>query len=299
MYFYLTLFSYLHNPIANFLIDSLFQTFYVNIDLTSYNAPLRQPRRGVSRTATGTAADEHDVDEAASPPEGGPDNTMHVDGEEEEDDQDEADDQANAGRVQIMELHSKNPFVSYRNHIFSCEWADMIGTDMHFISHEDSEPNATYLKRTDDYSLLAANPIKIVGRKARLTANTDLQESREQAEERSAQAGLQTQECDTRSAQVRFLQELMDIKQEKGETDMVQMTFGTKRGKSFEEKISRWAHSEDRVNLIHQLNRAALGGDPNAIAKLEELYTSIESGADDVAAGPSNSESVMATDEES
>ncbi|GAM34039.1 hypothetical protein TCE0_015r01368, partial [Talaromyces pinophilus] len=82
--------------------------------------------------------------------------------------------------------------------------------------------------------------------------------------------------AENRSSQVRFLQELMDIKREKGETDMLRMTYGSKRNQRFENKISEWARTEERINSIHQLNRAALAGDQEALAKLEELYNQIE-----------------------
>jgi hypothetical protein len=75
---------------------------------------------------------------------------------------------------------------------------------------------------------------------------------------------------------VSFLQELMDIKREKGETDMVRMTYGSRRNQHFENKISGWARTEERINTIHRLNRAALAGDQEALAKLEELYNQIE-----------------------
>jgi hypothetical protein len=174
-----------------------------------------------------------------------------------------------------MELHSRNPYISYRNHIFSCEWADMVGTDMHFVRREDSEPDPTYLKHTDGYSVIAANPIKIIGRRAhfaRPSVAADGTQS-DAAESTSAPNPLL---ADNRSSQVSFLQELMDIKREKGETDMVRMTYGSRRNQHFENKISGWARTEERINTIHRLNRAALAGDQEALAKLEELYNQIE-----------------------
>lgn len=192
-------------------------------------------------------------------------------------------------RIQIMELHSKNPIVSYRNYIFSCEWADMIGTDMHFVSRENSEPDPTYVKNAEDYSLIAANPIKIIGRRAQFgRSNADtvngnpVNESSSQTEvgvsSSSAGNGLSflSQQQESKSAQVGFLQELMDIKRQRGETDMMRMVYGTRRGQNFEDRVRKWANTEERWDMIHQLNRAALGGDQNAIAKLEDLYDLIE-----------------------
>lgn len=172
-----------------------------------------------------------------------------------------------------MELHSRNPYISYRNYIFSCEWVDMIGTDMHFVRREDSEPDPTFLKHTDGYSLIAANPIKIIGRRAHFSRPSVTADGSNATEPMSAPNPIL---ADSKSSQIRFLQELMDIKREKGETDMVRMTYGSKRHQQFENKISGWARTEERINTIHQLNRAALAGDQEALAKLEELYDQIE-----------------------
>ncbi|EED23580.1 conserved hypothetical protein [Talaromyces stipitatus ATCC 10500] len=250
------------------------ETFYVNIDLTSYNGPLRVPRGYASSTTEQPSRPDEDAEEAASPPQDRGEVTgkrKRVDGNESLHDiatdevEVEDDDQ-----IQIMELHSKNPYISYRNHIFSCEWADMIGTDMHFVRREDSEPDPTYLKHADGYSLIAANPIKIIGRRVHVARSSVTAKPNEK------EISSATFAHDNRSSQVRFLQELMDIKREKGETDMVRMTYGSRRNQQFEDRISKWAHTEERVNMIHQLNRAALGGDSEALNKLEELYTQIE-----------------------
>jgi hypothetical protein len=253
------------------------QTFFVNIDLTSYNGPLRPPRGQPSSAPTdqlGRA--EEDAEEAASPPN---EDRAEISGQRKRVDADESTDDVaaedeNDDRIQIMELHSRNPYVSYRNHIFSCEWADMIGTDMHFVRREDSEPDPTYLKHTDGYSLIAANPIKIIGRRAHFARpSVTAAQANESNEPLSASNPIL---ADNRSSQVRFLQELMDIKREKGETDMVRMTYGSRRNQHFEDRISGWARTEERINTIHRLNRAAIAGDQEALAKLEELYNQIE-----------------------
>lgn len=250
------------------------QTFYVNIDLTSYNGPLRTPREQASSATEQPGRAEEDAEEAASPP---AEDRGEITGKRKRVDADESIDDIAADedddQIQIMELHGKNPYVSYQNHIFSCEWADMIGTDMHFVRREDSEPDPTYLKHTDGYSLIAANPIKIIGRRAQFARPSTGAQANE-TETPSAPNQILAQ--DDRSSQVHFLQELMDIKREKGETDMVRMTYGSRRNQNFENKISGWARTEERVNTIHRLNRAALGGDSEALAKLEELYNQIE-----------------------
>jgi hypothetical protein len=212
-------------------------------------------------------------------------------------------------RVQIMELHGNNPLVSYGNQIFSCEWADMIGTDMHFTRRETDDQNLednssrdiadpSFLKHGPNYSLIAANRVKIIGRKVHLiSANPDQQgdvssstaaaaatETETQQQEQQAETGAIT----GKTPQMRFLQELMDIKRARGENDMV---LSKKRGRRFDDKVTRWAQTEERLNMIHQLNRDAITGDVNAVKKLEELYDMIDRAADNslTAAAPSAS----------
>lgn len=221
-------------------------------------------------------------------------------------------------RIQIMELHSDNPLVLYGNQIFSCEWADMIGTDMHFtrrevdtdggnvdessdnnhISNNSNNADPSFLKHGTNYSLIAANRIKIIGRKVNLISTTD--QTQQRAVPSSTAANTETQQQQTqqqaeaggltgKTSQVRFLQELMDIKRAKGETDML---LSKKRGRRFDEKVTRWAQTEERLNTIHQLNRDALTGDHNAVKKLEELYDQIDHAAD--ALGPAQPGSLLA-----
>jgi hypothetical protein len=180
----------------------------------------------------------------------------------------------------------------------------MIGTDMHFtrreaadqsldddgiIHNHNNNADPSFLKHGANYSLIAANRIKIIGRKVHLVAADPEQhgnlpsstaaadaETQHQQEQKQAEAGGLT----GKTAQVRFLQELMDIKRAKGEKDMV---LNRKRGQRFDDKVTRWAQTEERLNMIHQLNRDALTGDVNAIKKLEELYDLIDRGADNLA----------------
>ncbi|KAH8704734.1 hypothetical protein BGW36DRAFT_284367 [Talaromyces proteolyticus] len=252
------------------------ETFYVNIDLTSHNGPIRPRRRRAAPVTFPASEPPSSPSQATLDP---PVDFADVTHSRLDDPVDPRDDMEK--RIQIMELHSSNPLVSYRNHIFSCEWADMIGTDMHFTKPED-QPDPSYLKTTDGYSLIAANRIKIVGRKTHLISASDPQDKIGAAE-----GELDATNIAGKNAQTRFLQELMDIKRARGETDMLQLVFSAKRGKQFEEKLAAWASTEERLDTLYRLNRNAIGGDLDAIKELEELYNRIESGANDNG-GPAN-----------
>ncbi|CRG84638.1 hypothetical protein PISL3812_01895 [Talaromyces islandicus] len=286
--------------------DNETETFYVNIDLTSCNGPIRPTRRRQSAPDPTETAASSPPQRAMSP---------DISERQQQEPPSQTQDPSNGGgsgndienRVQILDLHGDNPLVSYGNQIFSCEWADMIGTDMHFtrreadqsldddgIIHDDNNADPSFLKHGTNYSLIAANRIKIIGRKVNLVAadpeqhgnllsstaaaNTETQQQQQQQQEdqKQAEAGGLT----GKTAQVRFLQELMDIKRAKGEKDMV---LNRKRGQRFDDKVTRWAQTEERLNMIHQLNRDALTGDVNATKKLEELYDMIDRGVDSLA----------------
>jgi hypothetical protein len=276
------------------------KTFFVNIDLSSYNGPIRPPRRRQSAPdsteAPSPSSQQQQQQPAMSPDIPDQRQPQQQPPSQTEDSASNTNDIEN--RVQIMELHGNNPLVSYGNQIFSCEWADMIGTDMHFTRRETDDQNLdddsssgivdpSFLKHGPNYSLIAANRVKIIGRKVHLiSANPDQQgnpsSSTATAAETETQQQEQQQQAETgaltgKTAQVRFLQELMDIKRAKGEKDMV---LSKKRGRRFDDKVTRWAQTDERLNMIHQLNRDAITGDVNAVRKLEELYDVIDRAAD-------------------
>ncbi|OJJ43299.1 hypothetical protein ASPZODRAFT_74669 [Penicilliopsis zonata CBS 506.65] len=156
------------------------ESFYLNLDLTSYHGLIRPPRRRQEGAATAAAAASMQSSRLSSPalepssPGGA------------------TEDAAPADRVQILGLHTRNPIVSYQNQIFSCSWADMIGTELHFTDPAGVEPppppegeaegeegegeaalrETEYLRRDKKFDLIAGNSVKILGRKANLISSS-------------------------------------------------------------------------------------------------------------------------------
>jgi TFIIIC subunit triple barrel domain len=207
-----------------------------------------------------------------------------------EDGSDVSDDQ-----IQILDLHSRHPVVSYRNQIFTCSWADMIGTELLF-AHPEPRPvqsDLPCLQRGRDFDLIAANRVKILGHKAKLTSNPGPREDAMTAPS-PAMSNLNatpsqpppdiipppaaTRAKGQRSNQARFLERLMNAKQARGENDIVRTVFSLRRTRNFENRLRGWARTEERMAEVQKLHRDALRGDPDALVALEGIYAQVEGG---------------------
>ncbi|KAJ5102830.1 hypothetical protein N7532_003359 [Penicillium argentinense] len=241
------------------------ESFYLNLDLTSYHGPVRPPRQrqgaqDKDQAPQNDAGDDPDLD-AFTPLESAETNSV---GRE---------------RIQILGLHTCNPIVSYLNQMFSCSWADQIGTELLF-SHPDTDPDKdpacpTPLVQGPAFELLAANSVKLLGRKTRITASgapgfvhDGSVPSSMQTTGPSSVPGRPT----NLSNQAQFIRKLQELKQAKGETDTVRTTFSHQRNVNVARRLAAWARTEAQVAEIRRLNELAAHGNPDALAQLEELF---------------------------
>ncbi|XP_077660261.1 TFIIIC subunit 6 family protein [Aspergillus fumigatus Af293] len=215
------------------------ETFYLNLDLTSLHGPIRPPRRRDPASSTAAASttltptDDHEPAMDSTEP----DNVL-------------------SERVQILGLHTTNPIVSYQNQIFSCTWADQIGTELLFTRPETGhEPDI-------ESALPQISPLR----------SGSTQEPSIQTVETSANVFRKT---GPQSNQARFLERLMHIKRQRGETDTVRTVFSTKRTQNLEDRLRGWARTEEELAEVQRLSEAASRGDTVALTALEELYTEI------------------------
>jgi hypothetical protein len=153
----------------------------------------------------------------------------------------EVDVQKNAegpSKVQILDLHTENPLVSYRGHLFSCEWRTNVGTELLFTPHDTQyeEENLTPILRClpGDVDLIAASSCRIVGKPIILKPKAEASNSsnlsrKEKAGPKSIPIGNQASQ--KRKDQGRFLEELQRIKREKGEEDEVTITITRRRNR--------------------------------------------------------------------
>lgn len=144
-------------------------------------------------------------------------------------------------RIQILDLHSSNPIISYQNQIYSCEWTSTIGTDVLLTTPDPDFPHPI-LKEEEDVTVIAATGIKLLGRPAQLaprpsaSAEDEPTNPTNSAPESSSTpaSGTPVAEKPTkikipahlaaskaREKQAAFLERLMAVKTAKGEEDEV------------------------------------------------------------------------------
>lgn len=148
--------------------------------------------------------------------------------------------------IQILDLHTKEPMVSYRNHIFQGAWSENIGTEMIFTPHDPDNPlpalrNLAETGNHGKLDLLAASATRINFKEVRL-------ESKQLAEQNSNNLTKQISSITAwgnddiperykrpdgvyvhiggdktgqRQPQAHFLEDLIMLKRKLGETDSV------------------------------------------------------------------------------
>ncbi|KAL4960949.1 TFIIIC subunit 6 family protein [Aspergillus stella-maris] len=270
--------------------DTETETFFLNLDLTSQHGLMRAPRRRNDASASiSTPATTTNPTSTPSRPDYQDPSIEHQP------------DNASTERVQVLGLHTPNPIISYQNQIFSGTWADQLGTELFFARPDNTIPvfdddpetaqaNApatqfTPLKRTDDYDLIAANSVKILGRKANLISSSGPTDQG-QASSTTGTTRLVWKPAH-QSNQARFLERLQDVKQRRGESDTVRTVFSTARRVNVEDRLPGWVRTEEQLVRIRQLNERAAQGDRGAVAELESIYASLNSQDFGPAEGPS------------
>ncbi|KAK4121192.1 hypothetical protein N657DRAFT_623373 [Parathielavia appendiculata] len=141
-----------------------------------------------------------------------------------------------AEEIQILELHSKEPVVSYRNHVFRGSWCENIGTEMIFTPHDDSAPLPALRHLPQNMDLLAASATRINFREAIFVSKErDSIANRiflgfgwteEDIPHRYKRNGgiyvhVGGDKSGQRQPQAHFLEDLIALKRKRGETDEV------------------------------------------------------------------------------
>jgi TFIIIC subunit triple barrel domain len=150
-----------------------------------------------------------------------------------------------AGRpeeIQILDLHSENPIISYKGHTFSCNWAENIGTELLFTAHDPKYLLPTLRSLPDNVDLLAASSARLNSIHIRLSPKLEAQKETipwdsDSDSELYDVLGTDKPELvipvgreasKSRKEQAEFLEKIMDLKQRKGEDDTVTI-IATKR----------------------------------------------------------------------
>jgi hypothetical protein len=187
-------------------------------------------------------------------------------------------------RIQILDLHSENPIITYKTHTFSCKWAENIGTELLFTSHDPGRPLPVLRSLADDVELIAASSARIVSRPIRIIPKApDLGDPDADFAEKGRRnrgfleenpRGITIHVGDgaskSRKGQARFLERLMEIKQKKGEKDAVTIVAQRRLYPAGWRAILRERRAEERGQLQLVINNG--GSDAlEAVKRLKEI----------------------------
>ncbi|KAL9134079.1 MAG: hypothetical protein Q9175_004741 [Cornicularia normoerica] len=140
-------------------------------------------------------------------------------------------------RIQILDLHTQNPLISYQNQMYSCEWTSTLGTDL-LLTTPTPDFSHPVLREKPNVSVLAASSIKLMCRPAQIANRHSAEESAlpstpapespiaspntvgpEKATPVKIPLGATPSRA--RQNQANFLERLIAIKAQKGEKDSV------------------------------------------------------------------------------
>jgi hypothetical protein len=131
----------------------------------------------------------------------------------------------------------------------------------------------TPLRNGPAFELLAANSVKIVGRKANLTSSSGLSGTGT-GTGTAAQSGSSTGQ----SHQAQFIAKLQALKKNKGETDEVRTVYQVRRNADVAKRLAAWANleawakTEAQIANVQKLREKAANGDADAMEQLEMLF---------------------------
>lgn len=256
------------------------------MDLSSTIGPIRPRKKSKVQNTNGStpatpAVPAQTVQSADATPDPSQSNpTPQITGNSPEALAEEDDEVSGDTRIQILDLHTQNPIISYRNHIYNCHWASTIGTDL-LITALNPESDLPKLKEGDDYDILAACLIKIIGQSAQLVPRQDARVSRYAASEEIA-----TEEVDpsdvkipvgpaaskARQNQARFLERLIKVKQAKGEPDSVTVHSQKRMTNPAWRALQKQRRAEADAER-EELRKLAAEGEESARKTLEEMET--------------------------
>lgn len=181
-------------------------------------------------------------------------------------------------KLQILDLHSQNPIVSYDGHVYSCSWAENIGTELLFKSHDENDQSLPGIRTLPGgVDLIAMSSARIVSQSVQLKPNPGIVPrrplKRPHGKDPALRISVGTGASEKRKEQAAFLERLIDMKAEKGEEDLVTVLAKTRPRASEWLEVLRGKRAKERYRLTKIIEK----GNPDsaevrvAQARLEEI----------------------------
>lgn len=136
--------------------------------------------------------------------------------------------------IQILDLHSHHPIISYKGRVFEGQWAEVIGTEA-ILSHHDKENQLPALRHLPgNVDLLAASSARIMTKEKVMKPNQPEEDSLAAVrKEWYIRIPYGKDKHGERAKQAHFLERLIALKLKKGETDQVTVYAKVGDGKNF------------------------------------------------------------------
>ena len=203
--------------------------------------------------------------------------------------------EAQAGRtveeIQILELHSKDPVVLYRNHVFRGTWAENIGTEMIFTKQTPEAPLPAICDLGRNIHLLATSSARINFKEVTLiakekfeasnqTETMDSYDKEDDIPERYKRNGgiyvhIGGDKSGQRQPQAHFLEDLIALKRKRGEMDEVTIQpLETKQNKLMVDDVEE-ERRRQKLQVDYERNlrwRALRKGDTDFSSTIEDQY---------------------------
>ncbi|RDW92219.1 hypothetical protein BP5796_01613 [Coleophoma crateriformis] len=182
------------------------------------------------------------------------------------------------GEVQILDLDTEHPVVSFGGIVYSCRWEENIGTELLFKEHNPNDPLPVLRNLPEGVDLLAASSARIVSEQIRLDrkARSPSPEPQKGSDARilpGANLASKTRipigqnASEQRKDQARFLERMIELKRKKGEEDAVTVVAGKRKTRNQWLKVL----SEERKKERTKLQKATKRGGKTAEKARERL----------------------------
>jgi hypothetical protein len=182
-------------------------------------------------------------------------------------------------KIQILDLHTDNPLVLRDGHLFSCQWAANIGTELLFTEHNPNNEIPVLRNLPGDVDLLAASSLRLtskhlhVEKKAHAEVGGAKQIRSHQSYDPRIRIPISSSTGESRKSQARFLEQVMMVKKARGEEDQVSVVVQQRlpnRGWTAELNAKR---QKDRSQLQKTIQRSR---DPAVAQKAKEMLLQMD-----------------------
>lgn len=124
--------------------------------------------------------------------------------------------------IQILDLHSDRPYISYRGKVFEGEWAEVMGTELILAQHDQGGNLPVLRQLAQDVDLFAASSSRIMTKeKIPKSKDVDDDDLADVKDEWNIKVPAGKDRTGERARQARFLESLMALKKKKGQRDQV------------------------------------------------------------------------------